>query len=91
VTSIACGSAHGPAFAGARPATCPRAALRLAWRDASSIWRTQRRWETESYLFAQHAVEACAMAVLHGGAGLRKTYAVDDALEAPDIRTVTGT
>lgn len=48
--------------------------------------------ETESYLLAQHAVadavEACAMAVLHGGAGLGKTYAVEDALAAPDIRTV---
>lgn len=48
--------------------------------------------ETESYMLAQHAVadavEACAMAVLHGGAGLGKTYAVEDALAAPDIRTV---
>jgi hypothetical protein len=26
--------------------------------------------------------------VLHGGAGLGKTYAVEDALAAPDIRTV---
>jgi hypothetical protein len=43
----------------------------------------------ESYLLAQHAVadavEACAMAVLHGGAGLGKTYAVEDVLAAPDI------
>ena len=41
-------------------------------------------------MLAQHAaadaVEACAMAVLHGGASL--TDAVQDALAAPDIRTV---
>jgi len=34
------------------------------------------------------AVEACAIAVLHGGAGLGKTYAVEGARAAPDIRTV---
>ncbi|MCA1677884.1 MAG: ATP-binding protein [Actinobacteria bacterium] len=48
--------------------------------------------ETESYLLAQRAVadavEACAMAVLHGGAGLGKTYAVEDALAAPAVRVV---
>jgi hypothetical protein len=43
--------------------------------------------ETESYLLAQRAVadavEADAMAVLHGDAGLGKTFAVEDALAAP--------
>ena len=40
--------------------------------------------ETESYLLAQRAVadavDANAMAVLHGDAGLGKTFAVEDAL-----------
>jgi hypothetical protein len=43
--------------------------------------------QTESYMLAQHAVadavEACAMAVLHGGADLGKTYAVEDAVASP--------
>jgi hypothetical protein len=45
--------------------------------------------ETESYLLAQRAVadavEADAMAVLHGDAGLGKTFAVEDALAAPAL------
>lgn len=45
--------------------------------------------ETESYLLAQRAVadavEAGAMAVLHGEAGLGKTFAVEDALAAPRL------
>ena len=45
--------------------------------------------ETESYLLAQRAVadavDAGAMAVLHGDAGLGKTFAVEDALAAPDL------
>ena len=45
--------------------------------------------ETESYLLAQRAVadavEAAAMAVLHGSAGLGKTFAVEDALAAPAL------
>lgn len=45
--------------------------------------------ETESYLLAQRAVadavEASAMVVLHGGAGLGKTFAVEDALAAPAL------
>jgi hypothetical protein len=45
--------------------------------------------ETESYLLAQRAVadvvEAGAMAVLHGDAGLGKTFAVEDALAAPQL------
>jgi hypothetical protein len=46
--------------------------------------------ETESYLLAQRAVadavDADAMAVLHGDAGLGKTFAVEDALAAPRYR-----
>lgn len=45
--------------------------------------------ETESYLLAQRAVadavDASAMAVLHGAAGLGKTFAVEDALAAPAL------
>ena len=45
--------------------------------------------ETESYLLAQRAVadavDAGAMAVLHGEAGLGKTFAVEDALAAPQL------
>jgi hypothetical protein len=45
--------------------------------------------ETESYLLAQRAVadavDASAMAVLHGDAGLGKTFAVEDALAAPRL------
>ena len=45
--------------------------------------------ETESYLLAQRAVadavDANAMAVLHGDAGLGKTFAVEDALTAPRL------
>lgn len=45
--------------------------------------------ETESYLLAQRAVQdavdAGAMAVLHGEAGLGKTFAVEDALAAPQL------
>jgi DNA transposition AAA+ family ATPase len=45
--------------------------------------------ETESYLLAQRAVadvvDAGAMAVLHGDAGLGKTFAVEDALAAPQL------
>jgi DNA transposition AAA+ family ATPase len=45
--------------------------------------------ETESYLLAQRAVadavDANAMAVLHGDAGLGKTFAVEDALAAPRL------
>jgi hypothetical protein len=45
--------------------------------------------ETESYLLAQRAVadavDAGAMAVLHGDAGLGKTFAVEDALAVPRL------
>jgi len=45
--------------------------------------------ETESYLLAQRAiadaVDAGAMAVLHGDAGLGKTFAVEDALAASQL------
>jgi hypothetical protein len=45
--------------------------------------------ETDSYLLAQRAVadavDANAMAVLHGDAGLGKTFAVEDALAAPRL------
>jgi hypothetical protein len=45
--------------------------------------------ETDSYLLAQRAVadavDAGAMAVLHGDAGLGKTFAVEDALAAPRL------
>jgi hypothetical protein len=46
--------------------------------------------ETESYLLAQRAVadavDTGAMAVLHGDAGLGKTFAVEDALTARGYR-----
>jgi len=50
----------------------------LALRDAQTL-------ETEHYLLARRAVldalERCAMAVIHGNAGLGKTYAVDDVVD----------
>lgn len=48
--------------------------------------------ETESYLLTQRAVadavDAGAMAVLHGSAGLGKTFAVEDALATPALPLV---
>jgi DNA transposition AAA+ family ATPase len=48
--------------------------------------------ETEHYLLARRAVtdalERCAMAVIHGSAGLGKTYAVDELVEELDIEVI---
>lgn len=48
--------------------------------------------ETEHYLLARRAVldavESCAMAVIHGGAGLGKTFAVDELVHEQGIRVL---
>ena len=48
--------------------------------------------ETEHYLLARRAVldavESCAMAVIHGSAGLGKTYAVDELVHEQGIRVL---
>jgi hypothetical protein len=48
--------------------------------------------ETEPYLLTRRAVsdavDSCAMAVIHGEAGLGKTFAAEDALQAPRLPLV---